>query len=768
MAEPTKIPEAWAVAGDYNTIPSADPGNGLASWDMGFPVETQTPLAAGGTPPRRQDINGALYWLSLGQLWYQKGGLWQYDATENYEIGNVVEQNNAMYYCKAANGPSGTVKSPSADTAGTYWKKLVNADGTLNVPVISNASTTVTGIVELSTSAETKALTDATRAVTPSSLNGLLSLSPAALTVPKADSSGKLTGWLDALKDNDGRVNISIKGTAPQLQTARTVRVNLASTSTASFNGTTNITPGVNGTLGVANGGTGQTNLDAVTVGKAKALNTARTVRTNLALTATASFDGTANITPGVTGTLPVTNGGTGQTNLDAVTVGKAKALNTARTIQTDLASTSAANFNGTVNVTPGVTGVLPIANGGTGSNTKNFVDLTSFQIITGSKRIKGDGQGWAIQSSDGQYGLEFRMGNGVNRGIAVMGSGSWVLYRDESSNYFKGLADSSKKLETSRNLKTDLSSSNAVPFDGTQNATLGVQGTLAVSNGGTGQTNLDLVTVGKAKALNTARNINGTAFNGTASITTAQWGTARNVSISDAGSSHTGTAVSVNGGANVTLKLPATITGALNGNADTATSAEKLTTARTINGTSFNGTSDIVTAQWGTSRNLRITDATATNKGTNKAVNGTAAVELPLPATIKATLNGNADTATKLQTARTINGTPFDGSANIIAMESSDRNLVQNGYIRFQSGLLVQWGHTLVTNDSNNVVSFNKAFDTVFTVNATMQLVSGIGAGGSYTHISINSFNTTDFSVNANIEGGGAQIYINWIAIGK
>ena len=45
-------------------------------------------------------------------------------------------------------------------------------------------------------------------------------------------------------------------------------------------------------------------------------LATARTVRTNLASTSTASFDGSANITPGVTGTLPVANGGTGLTSL--------------------------------------------------------------------------------------------------------------------------------------------------------------------------------------------------------------------------------------------------------------------------------------------------------------------------------------------------------------------------------------------------------------------------------------------------------------------
>lgn len=44
--------------------------------------------------------------------------------------------------------------------------------------------------------------------------------------------------------------------------------------------------------------------------------------------------------------------------------------LSTARTIRTNLASTSAASFNGTTNITPGVTGVLPVANGGTGAST--------------------------------------------------------------------------------------------------------------------------------------------------------------------------------------------------------------------------------------------------------------------------------------------------------------------------------------------------------------------------------------------------------------
>ena len=47
----------------------------------------------------------------------------------------------------------------------------------------------------------------------------------------------------------------------------------------------------------------------------ARRLYTARSIRTNLGSTSSASFDGTASITPGVTGTLPIANGGTGATS---------------------------------------------------------------------------------------------------------------------------------------------------------------------------------------------------------------------------------------------------------------------------------------------------------------------------------------------------------------------------------------------------------------------------------------------------------------------
>lgn len=51
-------------------------------------------------------------------------------------------------------------------------------------------------------------------------------------------------------------------------------------------------------------------------------------------------------------------------------TAAAAAKLATARTIRTNLASTSAVSFNGTANITPGVTGTLPIAHGGTGATT--------------------------------------------------------------------------------------------------------------------------------------------------------------------------------------------------------------------------------------------------------------------------------------------------------------------------------------------------------------------------------------------------------------
>ena len=106
---------------------------------------------------------------------------------------------------------------------------------------------------------------------------------------------------------------------------------------------------------------------------------------------------------------------------------------------------------------------------------------------------------------------------------------------------------------------------------------------------------------------------------------------------------------------------------------ADTATKANQLTTARTINGTSFNGTANITTANWGTARNIGIVNSDGTGTAVTTSVNGSGNVNLKLPATIKASLTGNATTASTLATARTIGlsgvtatAQSFNGSKNI------------------------------------------------------------------------------------------------------
>ena len=67
--------------------------------------------------------------------------------------------------------------------------------------------------------------------------------------------------------------------------------------------------------------------------------------------------------------------------------------LKTARTVRVALNSTSAVNFDGTANITPGVRGTLPVASGGTGATTLtagyaligNGTSAVAFRAVTGA-----------------------------------------------------------------------------------------------------------------------------------------------------------------------------------------------------------------------------------------------------------------------------------------------------------------------------------------------------------------------------------------------
>lgn len=128
MPEPTKIPRPFADSGDKNSIPDSSGGIGFASWQEGFPAITSEPFAQGGVAPKRADFNGIFNALSLATVWQQQGGVYAYDATTDYEVGNVVEYSGDLYKCITANGPSSTVKDPT-DT--TVWDAIATASGYL-------------------------------------------------------------------------------------------------------------------------------------------------------------------------------------------------------------------------------------------------------------------------------------------------------------------------------------------------------------------------------------------------------------------------------------------------------------------------------------------------------------------------------------------------------------------------------------------------------------------------------------------------------------
>ena len=220
------------------------------------------------------------------------------------------------------------------------------------------------------------------------------------------------------------------------------------------------------------------------------------------------------------------------------------------------------------------------------------------------------------------------------------------------------------------------------------------------------------------ATKLRTPRKINDTDFDGTTAIVTEIWGTTRNFYIADSTGKHTGIPIGVNGSGTVTLRLPPKIdaeitggvTGALTGNADSAT---KLRTPRKINGTDFDGTHDITTANWGTARNISITDGT--NTSTAVSVNGSRAYSLNLPSTIKATfvgnVTGNADTATNASRFNGLVTTDFirtTGNVNqtITGTKTFNDNVHANGFhSTTPNGFMAQYGgYTLVLrNDGSN-----------------------------------------------------------------
>ena len=202
-----------------------------------------------------------------------------------------------------------------------------------------------------------------------------------------------------------------------------------------------------------------------------------------------------------------------------------------------------------------------------------------------------------------------------------------------------------------------------------------GASGTWGISVSGNAST---------ATTLQTARTINGTSFNGAANITTANWGTARNITIGN-------TTRSVNGAGNVSWTLAdigalPLAGGQLTGNLTFSNSGTSL---RGIQGTMANddcwrvmgggtatdaGYLEIATCDNGNEpiyvRQYTGSQAFTTIRRTATLLDGSGNTSFPGKVTategFSGSLSGNATTASKLQTMRSINGTSFDGSGSI------------------------------------------------------------------------------------------------------
>lgn len=323
----------------------------------------------------------------------------------------------------------------------------------------------------------------------------------------------------------------------------------------------------------------------------------------------------------------------------------------------------------------------------------------------------------------------------------------------------------------------------------------------------------------GSAATLTNGRLINGTSFNGSGDITTANWGTARSIN-----------GVSVNGSTSYTLEpyverddtsnltryltfvddatagykrlnmddtlnynpltgfLTATsFVGGLVGNANTATT---LATARTINGTSFNGSANITTNSWGTSRNLTIGASTkawdgSANLSFTLAEIGAGSGSASFPDLINKDLGtGSYITSGDYRAPIFYDSTDVNyylhpnGFSNLSSGRFNSNLEVlgtltygafstgTNGYTRLPNGFIIQWARYTQTNDSTTTVSYPLAFPTaaLVVVGSKGRTSTGVSTQTNAEAVSLN--NASTFWANANDVGGtGYVLFI--IAIG-
>ena len=158
-------------------------------------------------------------------------------------------------------------------------------------------------------------------------------------------------------------------------------------------------------------------------------LETQRAIQTNLASTSSANFDGSADITPGVTGTLAVANGGTGQTSIANIQAGKDADGNTISSTYAKSSTLATVATSGSYNdlidkpTIPSVDSALSTTSENPVQNkviTSKMVTVDTAQDISGRKTFLGEKAIYFKQSSNTDK-LGFTLYNSSNTELAAL-----------------------------------------------------------------------------------------------------------------------------------------------------------------------------------------------------------------------------------------------------------------------------------------------------------------------------------------------------------
>lgn len=175
LTAPTPITIPFAASGSKNTIPTTSQigvVDGAASYPDGFPPLCGTPLESGGKPPSRADMNGILHGITENLRYLLGGCVPKFNATlaaaiGGYPLGAILQDNTGTNCYRNLVDGNSTNFNTDASSIGVSWE-LVYGPGKTS----TSATTSVSGVVELATTAETVAGTDYVRAVTPAGLAG--------------------------------------------------------------------------------------------------------------------------------------------------------------------------------------------------------------------------------------------------------------------------------------------------------------------------------------------------------------------------------------------------------------------------------------------------------------------------------------------------------------------------------------------------------------------------------------------------------------------